>query len=260
MGSHLWPHAYSRKPSISTQTLLYEGPIRATWEGGSEWEPIKILPFGWIRPIPQSQLHEPTHTNKTPNRDQTTSKEPPRSLGTRSRSKQTRTEAQTLNCKSLGRLSVWHRRTVHEGVADHPATTRRLSEKALRTNRAAPWKIGLSMIEPRTVRTENLLADCPRVSRGPSSNHVQNRNRNPIDRRMNLWRTRWTREEQPRMRTVRHELVDRPPLTQKQGRELHKNNSNFQSMDLLNRWTDWPQILGRLEASLREAMPKILEP
>jgi hypothetical protein len=39
-------------------------------------------------------------------------------------------------------------------------------------------------------------------------------------------------------RTVHHGLADRPPLTQKQKRELHKNNSNFQSMDLLNRWTD----------------------
>jgi hypothetical protein len=132
--------------------------------GGSEWEPIKILPFGWIRPIPHSQLHEPTHTNKTPNRAQTTSKEPPRSLGTRSGSKQTRTEAQALNCKSLGGLSVWDRRTVREGVADRPDTTRGLSEKALRTNRAAPWKIGLSVIEPRTVRTENLLADRPQTT------------------------------------------------------------------------------------------------
>jgi hypothetical protein len=124
-------------------------------------------------------------TNKIPNRAQTTSKEPPRSLGTRSRSKQTRTEAQAPNCKSLGGLSVWDRRTVREGVADRPATTRGLSEKALRTNRAAPRKIGLSVIEPRTVRTENLLADCPRVSRGPSANHVQNGNQNPIDQTTN---------------------------------------------------------------------------
>jgi hypothetical protein len=156
-------------------------------ERGSEWEPIKILPFGWIRPIPQSQLHEPTSTNKIPDRAQTTSKEPPRSLGTRSGSKQTRTKAQAVNCKSLGGLAMWDRRTVREGVADRPATTRGLSEKALRTNRAAPWKIRLSMIEPQTVRTENLLADCSRFSRGPSANHVQNRNQNPIDRTTNSW-------------------------------------------------------------------------
>jgi hypothetical protein len=159
--------------------------------GGSEWEPIKILPFGWIRPIPQLQLLEPTRTNKIPNRAQTTSKEPPRSLGTINGSNQTRTEAQALNCNSLCGLSVWDRRTGREGVTDRPATTRGLFEKALRTNRAAPRKIGLSVIEPRTVHTENLLADCPWVSRGPSANHEQNGNQNPIDRTMNSWRTRW---------------------------------------------------------------------
>jgi hypothetical protein len=82
-----------------------------------------------------------THMHKQdPKQAQTTSKEPPRSLGTRSGSKQTRTEAQALNCKSLGGLSVWDRRTVREGVADRPATTRGLSEKHSKPTEPHPEK------------------------------------------------------------------------------------------------------------------------
>jgi hypothetical protein len=79
-------------------------------------------------------------------------------------------------------------RTVHVGLADRPRRGHgpsghhtRTVQKALQTNRAAPQKIGLSVIEPRTVRTENILADCLRVSRGPSANHVQNGKQKPID-------------------------------------------------------------------------------
>jgi hypothetical protein len=34
------------KPVVDNQRRLTEGPIRRTREGGSEWEPIKILLYG----------------------------------------------------------------------------------------------------------------------------------------------------------------------------------------------------------------------
>jgi hypothetical protein len=88
-------------------------------------------------------------------------------------------------------------------------------------------KNGPSVMDPRTVR---LVTDRPTLKREAL--------KNPHEHEEQLGYQAPRERSAVTSRTVRGDLADGPPGANQHSRGTRETTSNFQSMDLLNRWTD----------------------
>jgi hypothetical protein len=217
----------------------------ATREGGSEWEPIKILLQRENSAYaPNSQPRIPTRVcqGRVVTTDLPTLETNPNSVQYRSTNQK---------AKDISNLEST-RRTARSVRADCPRGGHRPSENATRTSSTAPrktdrpwWTRGPSA-SSRTVRHSS--TDRPQTSctKNPPTKRIERK----------VLKNSHEHKEQPgcqaprgqsvtTLRTVRGDLADGPPGANQHSRGTWETTSNYRLTDLPNHKESWDEILGR---------------